>query len=165
LVREENDAVRRRELQRELDDVRQARERENRRIEAQRRVMEDYRAQTLAARRREGGTRFNLRYANNVPAGVTAADIELALAQFVEFSPADPGEPAPVRASGWWPRPGMARGEIEEFFGTPVETRERREGALTMRTLIFLRDGARVTADFVEDVMIRYSVTNSGDAR
>ena len=157
-VRKETDAKKKRELQRELDDVRNARERENRRIAIDRQFAEERKRAQVAERRLQGGSRFNVRFAGNVPATVSPNDIESALAEYVDFSPAPQGG-TDARGDGM-PRKGMRRSDAERQFGRPVSVSERREGTLRVVTVVFATGDSRITAEFVEDVMIRFTVTS-----
>jgi hypothetical protein len=166
LVKSETDPTRKRTEQRELDDLKNARERENRRIAAERTSIENQKRAQLADRRLAGGSRFNIRYNGNVPAGADRAAVVTALAEFVDFAPR-PEVAGPATGSGQpagdaLPRRGMLRAEAERVFGRPVQTTERREGTLRVVTLVFLQGDQRITADFVEDVLIRYTVTPRG---
>ena len=161
LVKEETDPGRRRQLQKELDDVRNARERENRRIASERALAEEHKRATLAERRMTGGSRFNIRYSPTVPATIPPEDIVAALAEYVDFTPnprpgyGPPGPPISVDNL----RKGLWRGEIERQFGQPAESSERREGTLRVSVLVFVQGNQRITMEFVEDVLIRYSIT------
>ena len=84
-VRDEDDRDRRRQLQRELDDLRDRRERENRRIMAERERVEELKRERIAEERLRGGSRFNLRYDDRVPAGMRPEDMMAALAEYVDF--------------------------------------------------------------------------------
>ena len=167
-VKRETDAKRKRELQRELDDVRNARERENRRIAVQRSFAEERKRVQVAERRLQGGSRFNVRFAGNVPATLSPNDIASALAEYVDFSPTPQGNLAAARqgdfndaqAGDGLPRKGMLRIDADRQFGRPVSVSERREGTLRVVTIVFTRGDSRITADFVEDVMIRYTVAS-----
>src|SRR5438552_5201699 len=75
LVRTETDSARKRALQRELDDLRNARERENRRITAEKTQAEGLKSAQIAAARLKGGSRFNLRYSSVVPASIRPGDL------------------------------------------------------------------------------------------
>jgi len=57
-------------------------------------------------------------------------------------------------------RKGMSRGEAERAFGRPVDVSERRDGGLLVTTLAFDVGDQRVVADFVEDVLVKYTVTS-----
>lgn len=167
-VKRETDAARKRELQRELDDVRNARERENRRIAVDRSFAEERKRTQVAERRLQGGSRFNVRFAANVPATLNPNDIMSALAEFVDFSPAPqggvatarPDDSSGARGGDGLPRKGMLRADAERQFGRPESVSERREGTLRVVTLVFTRGDSRITADFVEDVMIRFTVAS-----
>jgi hypothetical protein len=161
-VRNEADAARKRTLQRELDDLKNARERENRRITSEKSFAEDQKRRRVAERRREGGSRFNLRWTKVVPAGVTPIDVQTALEEYVVFSPgagsvAQPDTPPPPDGL---PRKGMTRPDAERLFGAPLSTTERREGTLRVVTLVFARADQRISAEFVEDVLIKYTITS-----
>ncbi len=158
-TKRETDAQRKRELQRELDDIRNARERENHRIAVDRSFAEERKRAQVAERRLQGGSRFNVRFAGNVPATVTPNDIASALGEFVDFSPVPQGG-NDARGGDGLPRKGMLRIDAEQQFGRPVSVSERREGTLRVVTLVFTRGDSRITADFVEDVMIRYTVAS-----
>jgi hypothetical protein len=160
-VKNETDPQRKRQLQLELDDVRKARERENRRIASERSIAEAAKQQLIARRRLDGGSRFNVRYAGTVPAGVTARELVTVLSEYVDFSPAD-GQvtppPAPASPAGTR-RTGLLRADAARVLGAPLETAERREGTLRVVSLVFRRGDERITAEFVEDVLIRYTIT------
>ena len=158
LVRDEKDAAKKRTLERELQDLRNYRERENRRIAAERTVIEDHKRRILAERRLAGGSRFNLRFQGKVPA-LKPEDVMSALSEFVDFSSMN--APPTVRSgmpSPDGPQKGMLRVDAERRFGSPVDVSQRREGTLTVVTLTFVRGTERITAEFVEDVMIRFVI-------
>jgi hypothetical protein len=161
-VRDEKDATRKRALERELDDLRRYRERENRRITAERTIIEDHKKRVLAERRLQGGSRFNIRFQREVPEGFSPEDVMTALSEYVDFT--EMNAPPTVRpgldqpASGNGPRKGMLRLDAERLFGLPRSSSQRREGTLTVLTLTFERGDDRITAEFVEDVMIRFVI-------
>jgi hypothetical protein len=164
-VKDETDPIKKRSLQHDLDDARDDRERENRRIRAEKSAVEERKRILLAERRLRGGSRFNIRYAGTVPPGISPEDVVTALGPYVDFSP--PSESSWTTASQPGsgdatavPRKGMSRDEMERIFGRPVSSAMRREGALTVTSFVFVRGEQRVTAEFVEDVLIRYAVTS-----
>jgi hypothetical protein len=161
LVDKESDRRRRRELQDELNDLRDRRERENRRIEAARVEAEELKRQRVADQRLKGGSRFNLRYQGAVPGGIKPEEVMAALGPYVDFA----GLRAP-RASQAAPgnaetqlRKGMSRADAERELGAPSESAARREGNLSVVTLVFLRNDQRITVEFVEDALVRYTAT------
>jgi hypothetical protein len=162
-VRTEEDRDRRKELRRELDDLRERRERENRRIMAEREAAEERKIAKVAGERRAGGSRFNIRYDEGVPADVRPRDVMAALARYVDFGPdapvptgTDVPPPWPSRAAG--PRVGMPREEAERLFGRPVESFGRWDGSRYVTMIVFDTGDERITTEFVENLLVRYTV-------
>jgi hypothetical protein len=54
----------------------------------------------------------------------------------------------------------MTRADAERAFGRPAETSERRDGGLAITTLVFVVADQRISADFVEDVLVRYTISS-----
>jgi hypothetical protein len=166
-IRDEDDRERRRDLQRDLDELRDRRERENRRIMVERERVEEQKKARIADERLRGGSRFNLRYSGNVPSGLRAEDVVAALAEYVDFhsaavrsdSAAVRSDVAPAGDIGLL-RKGMLREDAEREFGRAVESSQRREGDLAITTLVFVIGEQRATADFVEGVLVRYTITS-----
>ena len=160
-IKDETDRDRKRALQRELNDVRDRRENENRILRAESERIEEAKRQRIAEKRLQGGSRFNLRWSPKVPPTLTPQDVEKALVEYVDFrnsgdyqdSRSGPGDLSVVRK-------GMLRDELESAFGRPVERSEKREGSVTVTTLIFDVGDERLTAAFVEDVLIRYTIAS-----
>jgi hypothetical protein len=164
-IKDEDDSRHRREMQRELDDLRDRRDRENRRLDAERAQAEEIKKERIAERRLTGGSRFNLRYEGRVPTGIRPEDVIAALADYVDFSPSGGSRltdavdsPRPAFDSGL--HKGMLRSEAEAVLGTPSDTSERREGGLVVVTLVFVGGDQRITAQFVEDVLVRYTIAS-----
>jgi hypothetical protein len=159
-LKTEKDADKRRSMQSELDRLRDRREFENRRIRADRERDEEIKRERVAADRLRGGSRFNIRYKDRVPPGVHVEDLRTALAEFVDFRDAAPAavnlpplEPARVRK-------GMLRGDAEKLYGRPEKTSQKTLGEFTVVTLVFVSGEQRITADFVEDVLVRYTISS-----
>jgi hypothetical protein len=178
-IKDEDDRDRRRRMESELDDLRDRRERENRRIMAERERVSEMKRQRIADERLHGGSRFNLRYEDRVPVGIRPEDMMAALAEYVDFggrseprtepraefvpaplpAPMPPPAPAPAGDISLL-RKGLLRAEAERAFGRPITASERREGGIVITTLIFGVGEQRVSADFVEDVLVRYTITS-----
>jgi hypothetical protein len=163
-IKDEPDRRRRREMEDERDDLRNRRERENRRIDIERARAEEIKKERVAEQRLRGGSRFNLRYEDVVPSGIRPEEIMAALAEYVDFGmgvapsrPNDAGQPPPVDVQL---RKGMPRADVERAYGRPVTNSERREGGVTVTTLTFTSGDQRITAEFVEDVLIRYTIAS-----
>jgi hypothetical protein len=163
LVKDEDDRDRRRRLERELDDLRTRRERENRHIAIERERAEDEKAARIAERRLRGGSRFNLRYDEHVPAGMRPEDVMAVLGDYVDFGSLAPHatlEEAPTQGDITLLHKGMTSLDAERAFGRPVETSSRTDGGLAVTTRVFIVADQRVSADFVEDVLVRYTITS-----
>ena len=157
-IKDEDDRDRRRRLERELEDLRDRRERENRRIEAERERVSEMKRERIAEERLRGGSRFNIKYEDRVPAGMRPEDLMSALAEYVDFG-GRPSVPPPAPTGDIsMVRKGLSRAEAERLFGTPASSSERPEGGLTVTTLVFNMGDQKVTADFVDDVLIRYTI-------
>lgn len=161
-IKEETDRNLKRAMERELDELRDHRERENRILRAKSERIEEAKKERLAERRLQGGSRFNLRWSSKVPPNLTPGDVEKALVEYVDFHSDDdarddrPIPPVDVSAV----RKGMPREEAERTFGQPVERSEKREGNVTVTTLTFDVGDERLTAAFVEGVLVRYTVAS-----
>jgi hypothetical protein len=166
-VKDEDDRGVRRKLEAELEDLRDRRERENRRIAAERERQSEAKAERIAERRLRGGSRFNLRYDDVVPPGIRPDDLMAALAEYVDFGSLAPVSLRQTRDVGGAPafditllRKGMSRADAERAFGRPADTSERRDGGLAVTTLVFVLGDQRISADFVEDVLVRYAISS-----
>ena len=166
LIRDENDRERRPRYERELDDLADRRERENRRIDIERERAEEIKRERVAQSRLRGGSRFNIRYDDRVPAGMRPQDVMAALGDFVDFGggqptfepPPPPMPPPPGGVSGL--RKGMTRMDAERMLGPAAESSQRRQGDLVTTTLVFIVGDEKVTADFIEDVLVKYTISS-----
>lgn len=160
-IKEETDRDRKRSLQRELNDLRDRRENENRILRAESERIEEAKRQRIADKRLQSGSRFNLRWSPKVPATLTAQDVEKALVEYVDFrNRGDDRDSRSTAADLSAVRKGMLRDELESAFGRPVERSEKREGNVMVTTLVFDVGDERLTAAFVEDVLIRYTIAS-----
>lgn len=156
-LRRETDPVKKREMREELDALRREREREDARNRAEVADAEAEKEQNIRERRLQGGSRFNIRYRDRLPdATLTPEGLKTVLAEYVAFDQRRGSRP---RATG--PRKGMLLGEADELFGEPIQTSERREGKLKVVTRAYDTPQGRVNAEFVEGVLIRYTVTSN----
>ncbi len=169
-VRDETDRDRRRSLQRDLDEARDRRERENRRLQAQIDRIEEQKRQRIAEQRLRGGSRFNLRYKSRVPQSLRPEDVVSALVEYVDFKNQS-GNQTANQPGGFSPafgsapdlnllRKGMSRADAERAFGRPFDASERRAGGIVTTTLVFDLEAQKISAEFVENVLVRYTVTS-----
>jgi hypothetical protein len=163
-LKDEKDPAKRRSLEKDLDEMRRYRERENRRITAEREMIADYKQRLLILRRQQGGSRFNLRYDKSVPAAISPQDVMAALKDFINFADMNTPISADRPRDGVVdprPRRGMLRQDAERLFGPAVDSSDRREGALSVTSATFIQGSERISAEFVEDVMIRFVINRS----
>lgn len=156
-LRRETDPVKKREMREELDDLRREREREDARNRAEVADAEAQKAQSIRERRLQGGSRFNIRYRDRLPdATLTPEGLKTVLAEYVAFDQRRASRPRPTG-----PRKGMLLDEADELFGEPSQTSERREGKLKVVTRAYDMPQGRINAEFVEGVLIRYTMTSN----
>ena len=174
LVRSETDAGRKRSLQRELDDLKARRAREDLRNQTAAAAASEAKKARIAETRLHSGSRFNIRYQTGVPPGLGPDGVMRALAEYVEFPFATDRRPSPASRDSLAASPeprmqtagtgtirkGMTLAEVEQSLGRPERTTDRMEGALKVVTSIYSRDDQRITAEFVEGVLIRYSIAS-----
>jgi hypothetical protein len=174
LVKSETDAARKRRLQRELDDLKADRARDDLRNQVAASAASEAKKARIAETRLHSGSRFNLRYQNGVPPGLGPDGVMRALAEYVEFPFAtDRPQSAPATAAisitpetrnqrpgSGAIRKGMTLLEVEQSLGKPERTTERMEGSLRVVTGTYSRDDQRITAEFVEGVLIKYAIAS-----
>ena len=179
-LRNETDPNRRRSLQRELDYVRAERDRRDAYERARAEDDAARRAQQVAIKRQQGGSRFNIRIdARKMGDSLTPQVVMDALAAYVNFQgdavggdaggrpadapagapglaarPPDQGDPAPAL------KKGMSQEQVEAMYGKAVETHDRTEGGLTITSCTFIGKDEKVQADFVNGVLVQYSVSS-----
>lgn len=170
------DPARRRAIKEELDDLRAEREREDARNRASVADAQEAKKANIRDRRLDGGSRFNIRYQDGVPvSALTAESVKGALGAYLEFPEAEaaagPTTPQPfgVGATGTVPGPapvsglptkGMLQADVDQMLGTPEKSTDRTEGKLKVTTRVYSTKAGRVSAEFVEGVLIRYTVTS-----
>jgi hypothetical protein len=158
-IKDETDRDRERGLQRELDYLRDRRERDNRILSAESERIEEAKRERIAEKRLQGGSRFNLRWSPRLPVNLTSEDVAKALVEYVDFgSGIDVPDPRSATGDVSMVRKGMSREEAERAFGRPVEQSDRREGDVLVTTLVFDLSDQVLTAAFVEDVLVRYTI-------
>ncbi len=159
------DPTQRRRMSEELDALRRDRQRENARNQAEAAQARQTKEANIRQRRLEGGSRFNLRYNPVVPSEALTPDgVMQALAEYVDFAPIvaeRAPEPAPRAES---PRGDLRKGltvdEVDALLGRPDAITQRSEGTLKVSTSTYRSRDRAVTAEFVEGVLIRFTITS-----
>jgi len=157
--------IQRRRMSEELDALRRDRQRENARNQAEAAQARQTKEANIRQRRLEGGSRFNLRYNPVVPSEALTPDgVMQALAEYVDFAPIvgeRAPEPAPRAES---PRGDLRKGltvdEVDALLGRPDAITQRSEGTLKVSTSTYRSRDRAVTAEFVEGVLIRFTITS-----
>ena len=174
----ETDPDRRRSLQRELDYVRAERERRDAYNRARAEDDAAMRTQQVDMKRQQGGSRFNIRLdARKMGDSLTPQVVMDMLAAYVDFSggaggnnaggsPADGAAGLAVRPPDQGADPsqglkkGMSREQVEAMFGKAVESHDHVESGLTITSCTFIGKDEKVQADFVNGVLVQYSVSS-----
>lgn len=159
------DPAQKKRMNDELDQLRAARKREDDRNATRAAETQAINEANLMQKRLAGGSRFNIRYDHDVPASAMTPDaVMAALADYVDFS----GAPATVAsvpmtttampATGGDLKKGMSVDDVDAIMGRPESITQRAEGTLTVSTSTYRTKDRKVTAEFVEGVLIRFSV-------
>jgi hypothetical protein len=171
-LKRETDPAQRRAIKEELDDLKADRERENARNRASVADAQESKKANIRQRRLEGGSRFNIRYREGVPAtALTPESVKAALEAYLEFpagrAVADAATPQPFGGSAPPPAPGtglptkgMLQADVDHMLGVPAKSTDRAEGKLKVTTRVYPTKAGRVSAEFVEGVLIRYTITS-----
>lgn len=165
-IEKETDAAKRKKLVEERDALRKEREREDARNRAEAEQAKQLKENNIRQRRLEGGSRFNIRYERVIPGAELAPEAVMnALAEYVDFSTmsgqkaSTSGPPAASPASKPGElRKGLTADEVDALLGRPESISQRNEGTLKVSTSTYRRNGQTISAEFVEGVLIRYTI-------
>lgn len=155
--------TKRKQFEKELASLREERERENARAEAEAKQAQSVMEANLRAKRAESGSRFNVRYRNGIPGDALTPDgLMRALAHYVDFGPA-PGAASSGGGGSGKPyatlRKGLLLDEVEMLLGPAVTASETKEGTLTVLKRTYRKDGQKISASFVNEVLIDFAIT------
>ena len=150
--------TKRKQFEKELASVRAERERENARAQAEAKQAQSVIEANLRARRAESGSRFNVRYRNGIPADALTPDgLMRALSQYVDFGAASDGGSRPATPTSI--RKGLLLEEVEAILGPAATADEKKEGTLTVLKRAYRKDGQKISASFVNGVLIDFAIT------
>lgn len=170
-LKEEKDAGKRRSMQEELDRLRKDRANQEALVEATTAAAEAANKSRVREKALAAGSRFNVRFAPAVPIeAMTPEGLRRALGQYIDFdegaaaSAAAPvTTPAAVAAPAGVPatlRKGLTEAEVDAILGRPTSLLPRNEGTLKVVRATYSQGENEVTAEFVEGVLIRYSISS-----
>ena len=167
--------TKRKQFEKELASLREERERENARAEAEAKQAQSVIEANLRAKRAESGSRFNVRYRNGIPLDALTPDgLMRALARYVDFGPAGGAvssgspvasgggqafAPSGARPTSGSRRKGLLLEDVEAILGPAVTASETKEGTLTVLKRTYRKDGQKISASFVNGVLIDFSLT------
>jgi hypothetical protein len=173
-LKKTTDPAARRKINEELDALRKEREREDARNRAATADAQQLKEANIRQKRLEAGSRFNIRYGKPMPSEVaTPEGVMRALAEYVDFSPMGGPASRPVASQANQPsqatqvkssarpddlRKGLTADEVDVLLGRPSSISERKEGTLVVQTSVYKKDGRSISAEFVEGVLIRYTI-------
>lgn len=182
-IRDTSDEKRKRELQRELDRERYRRDREQAADNRAAMIASQMKQQQVADKRMRGGSRFNLRWAGNIPADQLTPDALMKLlATYIDFddlqaekpifspnpTPAAQNAAAPNALANGGPRSpmtqlkrGMLIGEVSGLLGLGRQMSQSvSEEGLKTQIFEYLPDDYRVEVTYVDGVVVRYSISS-----
>ena len=179
--------TKRKQFEKELASLRAERERENARAEAEAKQAQSVIEANLRAKRAESGSRFNVRYRDGIPADALTPDgLMRALSPYVDFGAAGgslasggttsggatsggavSGTATQAYTSGGTSRPatpnslrkGLLLEDVEAILGPAATAAETKEGTLTVVKRTYRKDGQKVSASFVNGVLIDFAIT------
>lgn len=174
------DPQRKRDLQRELNHVRNQREREQRADDRAASIASQMKAQQVADKRRRGGSRFNLRWGGPIPQDqLTPEAVMKLLDAYVDFldlkqqkailKPAaqspTPAPSAPAKGKDSSPvtqlKRGMQIGEVSEMMGLGRQlSQTTSDEGLKTQIFEYLPEDYRVEVTYVDGVVVRYSINS-----
>jgi hypothetical protein len=169
------DAKKKRDLQSDLDRERSRRERLNAKNQSDAQIASQLKAQQVADRRLQGGSRFNLRWQGSIPSDSRNPEaVTKLLADYVDFNVADAGgppanPPAPAGAasgnagsgSAAQLKRGMRLDEVSNLLGQgKVLSESVSNEGLKTQVFEYTTADSVVNVTCVEGVVVKYSISS-----
>ena len=174
------DPQRKRDLQRELNHVRNQRDREQRADDRAASIASQLKAQQVADKRLRGGSRFNLRWSSPIPQDqLTPESLMKLLDAYVDFGDLqqqkailkpvaqNPAAAVNAPAKGKDSSPitqlkrGMQIGEVSEMMGLGRQlSQTTSDEGLKTQIFEYLPEEYRVEVTYVDGVVVRYSISS-----
>jgi hypothetical protein len=169
----ETNPVRKERMEKELDALRQRREREDVRLKAALAQLTRTNPDQDRQRQQDSGARFNLIFPGGVPSRALAPEyIMTALKPWIDFDQDRLFPPVSQKQAARTPEPppslpeqtahaselrkGLTEAELQHLFGDPVKREPGVEGDLHVEILTFKKDETTVEATMVEGVLVRF---------
>ncbi len=158
-IEREADSTKKRKLIEERDALRKEREREDARNRAEAQQAEQLKESNVRQRRLEGGSRFNIRYERVISGdALTPEAVMRALSEYIDFTAIGGQKAAEPAARPGELRKGLTVEEVDALLGRPESITQRNEGTLKVSISAYRANGRAVTAEFVEGVLIRFTI-------
>jgi hypothetical protein len=176
------DDKKRRELQQDLDRERSRRERQDAQNQSAAQIASQIKEQQVAAKRLQGGSRFNLRWDKTIPSDSRNPDAVMhLLADYVDFNasagsaPVQRGQPSQYPAASQYPpqsappagdpaqvKRGMRMDEVASMMGSSGRTVSQTVSNEGLKTQVieYLTADSIVSVTYVEGVVVRYSMNS-----
>jgi len=154
------------DLEEKLDDLKRSRESEQKRLRLdaeQARAAKQDRIQQLAL---QSGSRFNIRYDVDLSSReITPEAIMAALSDYVDFGNEPAGNIVGDIASDVKSKPqklqkGLSWEEVAVLLGIPKSMTQRDDCGLKVVSCSFEKDDQTIAAEFVEGILIKYSIAS-----
>jgi hypothetical protein len=179
-IKNETDSQRKRELKRELDHLRDRREREDRRNEAIAADAAEARRSRIEQKALQGGSRFNIHFERAVDSQLlTPAAIKEALRKYLDFAQVDDGNASLFQKTSFsterrraftssvitlgprktYLKNGLTADEVVRLLGQPLNVHHSMDGTAVY---MFQRGQNRVLiADFVDSILVDSRIESS----
>jgi hypothetical protein len=176
-ISDTNDAKKKRDLQSDLDRERSRRERQDAKNRSDAQIASQLKAQQVADRRLQGGSRFNLRWQGSIPSDSKNPDAVMKLlSDYVDFNGANAGgPPANAPAAGGYPpaanpagisaasqlKRGMRVDDVSNLLGQgKVVSESTSNEGLKTQVLEYTTADSVVNVTSVEGVVVKYSISS-----
>lgn len=152
------------ELKKELRDLKRQRELEQDKANRDAALQSEMKKSRLQEQKRQGGSRFNIRYDNKVGAEeLTVESIVNALQEYVSFSDKKTGSNESTDMDVERPtniKKGMTIEQAITLYGMPSELKTSESCDLSKTTCTFSKDDTLIETVFVENVLVKYTMTS-----
>ena len=166
------DAKKKQELQNDLNRERSRRERQDAQNQNDAKIASQIKAQQVADRRLQGGSRFNLRWQGSIPSDSRNPDAVMKLlAEYVDFNVANAVAPVANSLAAVGPAPsggaalqlkrGMRADEVSNLLGQgKVMSESVSNEGLKTRVLEYTTADSVVNVTCVEGVLVKYTISS-----
>jgi hypothetical protein len=174
-LRDETDVNEKRRIERRLDDLRDARERDYRRDRERAEDQYDRDVERVADARLRKGSRINVRFDSSVPTQAqTTGGLQAMLGELIRFTNEVEatvqygdggmrGDAPTAKDGGPWRSPlskGMSQYDVNERLGSPVGCVDDASGTLTAVTCTYDLGDATAEIIFVSNALVRWTIAS-----